>query len=387
MCSTAHRIRRELQILSSSSKMENDMPGGPTQLGGSSSAGPKKVKGTSGDDILTATQTGLQNINSSQYAFEIYGYDGNDLITGSTSRDLIYGGNGDDIIYGDRDKDTIYGDAGNDWLHGGAGEDTIYGGNGDDRLIGGTEADLMAGGLGNDTYHVDHYGDQIIETDFRAPVIGSNGRLSFTWSTISGGNDTVIASTSFTLPDYVENLISVSTNTQTVAGFEGNGNGLNNTIIGADLIGHYDRLNGLDGNDRIIGGSGKSKITGGQGKDSMTGGLGADEFIFWDQSETGINHLADMITDFQTGIDKISLNFDANTNTQWNGNSGFDLFTWIGGQQFSGTAGELQFANGRLSGDTNGDKNADFQILMDGRFNSSDFQQDWCASNSNNNWL
>lgn len=364
------------------------MGNGPTQLGGSTSGGPKRIYGTNNDDILTAPQAGSQTINiSNQYAFEIYGYDGNDFIFGSSSKDLIYGGNGNDVIWGDGGNDTIYGEEGNDLLFGDSGQDTLYGGNGNDRLDGGSGADRMIGGLGDDVYYVDSSGDQVIENDLRTIITGTNGAFSISTTRIYGGNDTVIASSNFTLPNFVENLISSSTNTQTVAGFEGTGNSLNNTIKGANLIGHYDRLNGLDGNDRIIGGSGKSKITGGQGKDTMTGGLGADEFIFWDQSETGINFLADMITDFQTGIDKISLNFDANTNTQWNGISGFDLFTWIGGQQFSGTAGELQFSNGRLSGDTNGDKNADFQILMDGRFNGNDFRQDWCPSNANNNWL
>ena len=39
-------------------------------------------------------------------------------------------------------------------------------------------------------------------------------------------------------------------------------------------------------------------------------------------------------------------------------------FTFIGSAVFSGQAGELTFSAGILSGDTNGDKTADFEILV-----------------------
>jgi Ca2+-binding RTX toxin-like protein len=72
------------------------------------------VEGTNGNDILTSAD-GLAN--------QLYGLDGNDIITGGAGNEEFYGGN---------DDDTMMGDAGNDFLHGGLGDDTLVGGTGDD---------------------------------------------------------------------------------------------------------------------------------------------------------------------------------------------------------------------------------------------------------------
>jgi hypothetical protein len=42
--------------------------------------------------------------------------------------------------------------------------------------------------------------------------------------------------------------------------------------------------------------------------------------------------------------------------------SGNQAFSFIGGQDFSGKAGQLQYKNGIVAGDINGDKVADFHI-------------------------
>ncbi len=65
---------------------------------------------------------------------------------------------------------------------------------------------------------------------------------------------------------------------------------------------------------------------------------------------------------------------DANANV-----AGNQAFTFIGSNAFSGAAGQLRYAaSGRdtlISGDVNGDKVADFSILVSGAhaFSTSDF--------------
>jgi len=88
-----------------------------------------------------------------------------------------------------------------------------------------------------------------------------------------------------------------------------------------------DSINGGDGNDTIIGGAGNDTITGGNGADKMTGGAGADTFVYLNPGEGGAarsgfndadgdNKISngdkltfggaiDIITDFQSGIDKL----------------------------------------------------------------------------------
>ena len=70
----------------------------------------------------------------------------------------------------------------------------------------------------------------------------------------------------------------------------------------------------------------------------------------------------DTIRDFISGVDKIDLRtIDANINLAYD-----QAFSYVGTTAFSGKAGELNFANGVLSGDVNGDKVADFQVNITG---------------------
>ena len=94
-----------------------------------------------------------------------------------------------------------------------------------------------------------------------------------------------------------------------------------------ELQGHEgnDRLYGGDGNDSLYGGIGDDILEGGNGDDRMfpgigndqlTGGAGADQFaytpLYWTDQTDGIT----LITDFQSGVDKIDLTrLDANETT------------------------------------------------------------------------
>jgi Ca2+-binding RTX toxin-like protein len=92
----------------------------------------------------------------------IYGGNGNDSITGGAGNTLVRGGDGNDTIggafnslsgelYGDNGNDLITGTDGNDTLNGGNGNDTLNGGQGNDILLGGNGSDILTGGAGDDT--------------------------------------------------------------------------------------------------------------------------------------------------------------------------------------------------------------------------------------------
>ena len=102
---------------------------------------------------------------------------------------------------------------------------------------------------------------------------------------------------------------------------------------------------------------------GGAGADTLTGGSDADTFRIRNY-ETGLGASADSITDFVSGTDIIDLSgMDANS-----GQVGDQAFSFIGGGAFSNTAGELRYQSQGsdiwLSGDTDGDGLADFEILL-----------------------
>ena len=61
----------------------------------------------------------------------MYGYGGNDTLTGSSVSDKLYGGDGNDVLMGGSGNDTLVGGTGNDLLDGGAGSDRYHFGLGD----------------------------------------------------------------------------------------------------------------------------------------------------------------------------------------------------------------------------------------------------------------
>jgi Ca2+-binding RTX toxin-like protein len=80
--------------------------------------------------------------------FDCVGTDGNDTMKGSILADRVYGFGGDDTISGLGANDVLYGDDQTDPALDGA--DRIFGGSGNDTLTGFGGADLLVGGRGND---------------------------------------------------------------------------------------------------------------------------------------------------------------------------------------------------------------------------------------------
>jgi Ca2+-binding RTX toxin-like protein len=147
---------------------------------------------------------------------------------------------------------------------------------------------------------------------------------------------------------------------------------VNQNFIGGDNdddlfgAGGKDNIRGGRGDDRLFGESGSDSLIGGRGRDLLTGGGGDDDFIF---KKTGDSQPApakrDVINDFNVGGDRINLNkIDADAALE--GNQAF----FFGGDTFDNIAGELiQVDAGDdslLGGDTDGDGDADFVILLVG---------------------
>ncbi|MFZ5594485.1 MAG: putative Ig domain-containing protein [Pseudomonadota bacterium] len=146
-------------------------------------------------------------------------------------------------------------------INGTSGWDILIGTAGNDRIDGKAKADVMAGLGGDDLYIVDNPLDTVLELP-------------------GGGVDTVEASVSYNLPWFVENLTLTGNNA-----INGNGNGLDNVLIGNDAA---NTLNGLSGNDTLIGGKGNDRQVGGAGNDLYLFGRGdgADTIVDYD-STTG----------------------------------------------------------------------------------------------------
>ncbi len=197
------------------------------------------------------------------------------IVNGTPFNDNLTGTFFNDTINGFGGNDTLSGLPGNDILNGGFGNDQLNGGFGNDRLNGGFGADTMNGGFGNDTYVVDNVGDVVNDPDF---------------GFISGGNDTVESSITYTLGATIENLTLTG-----AAPIDGTGNAKNNVITGngannvlSGLAGN-DTLNGGFGADTLAGGFGNDTLAGGFGNDSLTGGFGNDSLTggFGNDSLTG----------------------------------------------------------------------------------------------------
>lgn len=114
--------------------------------------------------------------------------------------------------------------------------------------------------------------------------------------------------------------------------------------------------------NELWGMGGDDVLNGFEGADKLYGGAGNDVFVF--------SHVqkGDRIMDWNGG-DKIDLReIDANGNL-----AGAQGFHFIGNTAFSGIAGELHYANGVLEGDVNGDRIADFSVVLVGSPSISGF--------------
>jgi Ca2+-binding RTX toxin-like protein len=185
---------------------------------------------------------------------------------GSDLTNVITGNVGDNVIVGRGGADLLSGGDGNDTLRGGAGSDTLRADEGDDLMIGGNA-------LGIDLF------DCGIATPFTVNL------ATGTASSASTGDDTLSG---------IEDVL---------------GGGGNDTITGGTGA---NSLFGQGGDDSISGGNGTDTLSGDLGTDTLTGGAGMDTFLWQGFAESPVA-FADLVRDFQVGIDVIDLSvIDAN---------------------------------------------------------------------------
>jgi Ca2+-binding RTX toxin-like protein len=240
-----------------------------------------------------------------------------------------------ETIHGTSVDDIIHGSSGDDSLFGLSGDNQLYGGDGDDKLYDGPGTNLIEGGKGDDSYYITNSATTIVENPGE------------------GGDDTVFARASYTLPDNIETLYLSG------PGLTGKGNDQGDSIFGDGA--YASTLIGGAGDDYMVGGAGDDTIEGDGGHDLMFGGDGADTFVFKAASDAAPGPSLTTIGDFVSGQDKIDLSAIKTTGA----NPGQSL-TFIGSAPFTGVAGQVNeiLIGGTtvLEGDLNGDSSADFQI-------------------------
>ena len=330
-------------------------------------------KGTDGVDVVEQS--------SKKDYFNIFTYGDADQISLKLNKTYVEAGSGNDVV-----KSTI--ENNND----------VYLGKGDDTYTGKGYAynrvyDIVSGGEGKDTFnvstrHSEYYGDGGNDT-FNSVgdsnyFFGGGGIDTVSYqrqdnSSLEGrgvhvdlqhGYATTGGSREETLEN-IENAIGTSYGDD-VIGSDGDNSlwGMDGKDI-VDGRGGKDTLYGGNGADDIYGGNGNDKLIGEKGNDLLFGNDGADHFIFQAISDSVVGSERDVIKDFSRSEgDKIDVSeMDAIDG------GGDDVFTFIGDAAFSGTAGELRFKNEILSGDTNGDGTADFEIKVAdiGSLKNSDF--------------
>lgn len=214
-----------------------------------------------GDSIVEYADEGIDSV-SVRYDFTLPAHVEN--LLGGFQRDTWLGV-GNDLA------NTIRGVAQRNTLVGGGGNDTL------ETNFGDTVADEFFGGAGNDLYYVMASGTSVIEY-------------------AGEGTDEVVALVAhYELPAHVERLVFASAGAySTNFAASGVGNALDNAIYGN----HLDNV--------LSGGGGDDRIAGRQGLDILIGGSGADSFYL-----TGPNDGADRILDFESGVDRIAINFGA----------------------------------------------------------------------------
>ncbi len=304
----------------------------------------------------------IENVIGSAFSDILKGDGGNNALLGGDGADILMGRGGDDILDGGGSLgDTAsYAEAssgvtvdlgisgpqntgdGNDTLigienlTGSAFSDTLKGNAGDNILNGGAGDDTLIATAGQDQFHG---GDGIDTVSYDGMTSGVTVDLNaFSFQFINNNTQQWL--------DSIEN------------------------VTGSAFA---DKLTGTAGANALNGGAGNDLLIGGLGHDTLTGGAGNDIFAFKsvDESPVGAG-LRDIITDFQSGQDKIDLSaIDADPTRK--GDQGF---RFIGASNFDGKAGELHYqifdqpgtANDItvISGDLNGDKIADFEMQLTG---------------------
>jgi Ca2+-binding RTX toxin-like protein len=210
----------------------------------------------------------------------------------------LVGTSGADILTATDAGQTLAGLASDDLLIGGAGADMLLGGTGSDILVGGAGADTLDGddSLGVDT------ADYSSSPAFVIVNLSSTTQFSQPPGTATdgfGSTDTLID---------IENVIGSDGGDDTLIGNGGSalaqnflsGLGGNDLVIGS--IGR-DILSGGEGDDELCGGLGDDELFGGDGSDTLIGGPGSDLLRGGDDNDADFFVFKD--ADVGDGVDTI----------------------------------------------------------------------------------
>ncbi len=263
--------------------------------------------GTSGANIFTGPLAASANA--------LYGFGGDDILTGGTAGDVLYGGDDNDRLIVTAGGDTLDGGAGagdtidfsnaasgvtfslagaatqNTGADFGAitwfGIENIFGGDSEDNLTGDLNAntltgaggvDFLTGGGGIDRFVIDAGTDLV--TDLGAggadAVVVSSGAslvatLASSWTataaTANAGSATIDTA------GFSASVAAAGGSTGWTLANAGTGSGIAVSLTGGA---YADTLYGGFRADTLTGGSGNDTINGGSGGDTLTGGLGTD---------------------------------------------------------------------------------------------------------------
>ncbi len=177
----------------------------------------------------------------------------------------VTGTAGDDLLTAPISGGSVHGLAGNDEIHGTIGNDLLDGGAGND---------VMHGGDGDDVFIVAAAGDDAIEL-------------------ANEGADTVRSYVGWTLGANLERLELLG------SASEGNGNGLDNSIVGNAA---NNTLRGFGGDDLLDGGA---------GNDSMHGGAGDDIYVVAAAGDTVTENASEGTDTVRSYVDRtLDANFE-----------------------------------------------------------------------------
>lgn len=254
-----------------------------------------RVNGGIGNDVIEVSAAGYTFVPK---GVSLYGYGGNDRLSGGDAGDTLNGGN---------QNDEVLGNYGADVLTGGAGRDTVRGGAGSDRLVIAAAADLAtgeiySGGEGEDTLDANgvtsmvSLGSSTLEgiesmTGFSGGLGLSAAQLDSYAGHLQTGDIFVTTAGAIDMTDTRSvgadvitlhsggNSLVMSAGALAEGGFAGTVNG----DAGHDYIRMLMRfdddgvsLYGNGGNDTLMGSAGDDVIDGGIGADSLMGMGGND---------------------------------------------------------------------------------------------------------------
>ncbi len=269
--------------------------GGAGRLSFQGGAGSAVVSTGSGGSTVT-TGTGSSQVFLGAAA-DVVNAHGQDFVTASSGADTVYAVSGVVAYGGASGQLTLVSGAAASTVVGGGGDATVYGSTGGGGVVyAGTGATEFVGGAGASTF-VGSGGTGLVYG-------GAGGGAIFGGP---GGGQFFGASAA--------TVIEVGTGASTVTASDGNvvflvgsapdlvvaGAG-NVTLAGAASSGSNSFFAGF-GADQIAGGSGNDSFVAGTGQATLSGGGGSNVFAFAFGSAGG----SDVITDFRTGVDHLSL--------------------------------------------------------------------------------